>query len=80
MKRKCDNCPFATRGKGLHLRKSLRPGRWREIIRSIYLGQPFYCHKTVDWDAQGEDSDDYRPTGNEQVCHGSIEYLRKVRQ
>lgn len=43
------------------------------------MGQPFFCHKTTDWDAQDDDgdSDEYIPTGREQVCAGSIEYLKK---
>lgn len=82
MKKKCDNCPFASCGAGLRLRKSLMPGRWREILFSVRLGQPFYCHKTTDWDAQddGDDCEYYRPTGNEQVCAGSLEWLGKQRR
>jgi hypothetical protein len=59
------------------LRKSLQPGRWREILFSVSLGQPFFCHKTTDWDSQDEDSGNYIPTGKEHVCAGSIEWLRK---
>ena len=80
MKQQCDNCPFATKGPGLHLRKSLGPGLWREIALNVMMGQPFFCHKTTDDDSQDEDSDYYRPTGKEQVCFGSLEYLRKARR
>ena len=41
------------------------------------MGQPFYCHKTTDWDSQDEDGEEYIPVGSEQVCFGSIEYIRK---
>lgn len=77
MNKKCDNCPFASKGPGLRLRKSLMPGRWIGILQSIRMGQTFFCHKTTDDDAQDEDGETYYPTGKEQVCFGSLEYLRK---
>ncbi len=77
MNKKCDNCPFATKGPGLHLRKSLMPGRWRGITQGVLMGQHFFCHKTTDDDAQDEELDYYQPTGQEQICFGSLEYLRK---
>lgn len=80
MNKKCDNCPFATKGPGLRLRKSLRPGRWRGILMGVMMGQLFFCHKTTNEDAQDADSDTYMPVGKEQVCFGSLEYLRKGRQ
>lgn len=76
MNQPCENCPFAASGPGLRLRQSLRPGRWREILLSVRLGQPFFCHKTTNWDAQDEEGDSYIPQGKEQICAGSIEYLR----
>jgi len=70
----CDSCPFAQSGKGLHLRKSLRPGRWSEIRRGLLNGEHFFCHKTTSDD--GED-DDYTPNGEELVCAGAIEFQEK---
>jgi hypothetical protein len=59
----CDNCPFDTKGPGRHLRRSLRPGFWREILRMLrYTGKHFTCHKTTH-----ETGD-----GSMLVCAGSI--------
>jgi hypothetical protein len=74
MKTLCDNCPFATKGPGLRLRKSLMPGRWRSILLGVRMGQPFFCHKTT---VDQEDDDFYVPQGKEQVCAGSIQWLEK---
>ncbi len=76
----CNNCPFASKGPGLRLRKSLMPGRWRGILMGVLLGQAFFCHKTTDDNAQDDDYDRYMPTGKEQVCFGSLEYIRKIRR
>lgn len=64
---KCADCPFASGGAGLHLRKSLRPGRWREILNSLRNDIHFFCHKTT------------HETGNgtELLCAGSIEWQEK---
>ena len=77
MTRQCDNCPFATKGSGLRLRKSLMPGRWKGILMGVMMGQTFFCHETLDHDAQDEDSDTYVPTGHEQVCYGSLQYRKE---
>jgi|SRR5712691_9814845 len=63
-KSKCEDCPFAKRGAGLHLRRTLRPGRWREILSDLAHQEHFYCHKTTD-----ETGD-----GSKLVCAGSIEW------
>lgn len=65
--RKCSDCPFATKGPGLELRKSLRPARWREILDSLRRDAHFFCHKTTE--ATGD--------GSNQVCAGSIEWQTK---
>lgn len=56
-----------TKGAGLQLRKSLRPGRWMEILRGLRNGDHFKCHKTTE------------ETGNgtELVCAGSLEWQAK---
>ena len=66
---KCGNCPFHSRGPGLRLRRSLRPGRWREILLSLRQGGIFPCHKTVQWDDEGE-----RPINNGLYCAGALEW------
>lgn len=67
MPEKCSDCPFAKSGAGLHLRRTLSPGRWREILRPLRCGQHFLCHKTP------------HETGNgtELVCAGAVEYQDK---
>lgn len=67
MMRKCADCPFASKGAGLHLRKSLAPGRWKQILKSLLNGKPFSCHKTT------------KETGNgsPRICAGAIEWAAK---
>lgn len=64
LEKKCTDCPFDTKGPGLHLRKSLGRERWREILSSPLNNQHFPCHKTT------------RETGNgtNLVCAGAIEW------
>lgn len=65
----CNDCPFATSGPGLALRKSLRRGRFAEIKRDLAGGQlHFLCHKTTD-----ETGD-----GSNRICAGAIEYQRRL--
>ena len=65
----CDNCPFASRGKGLFLRRTLRAGRWREILRGLRNDGHFTCHKTT-----RETGD-----GSMKVCAGAIAWQEKHR-
>jgi hypothetical protein len=53
MVKMCDNCPFALSGAGLHLRQSLRRGRWQEIITFLRNDGHFTCHKTSDETGDG---------------------------
>lgn len=64
MEAMCSDCPFAKSGAGLRLRKSLRPGRWLEILRSLRADQSFPCHKTTD-----ETGD-----GSNLACAGGLEW------
>ena len=73
--KQCTDCPFATSGPGLELRKSLRPGRWQGILFHVRLGRPFYCHHTTHEDGHS-DGDYYEPNGQEQLCIGSINWIR----
>jgi hypothetical protein len=67
MEVKCSDCPFASSGPGLHLRKSLARGRWREILLSLRMDGHFHCHKTTH-----ETGD-----GSELLCAGSLEWQEK---
>lgn len=69
---KCDDCPFMNSGKGLHLRKSLRPGRWRSILAGLRNQEHFYCHKNVEWEDEEEEV-----VVSGLVCAGSIEWQNK---
>lgn len=62
MARPCVDCPFNETGKGLALRRSLRAGRWREILTGLRRGEHFMCHKTT-----RETGD-----GSNRTCAGSI--------
>lgn len=64
MKEQCADCPFAKSGPGLHLRKTLARGRWREILQDLRQDKHFLCHKTTD-----ETGD-----GSNMHCAGSIEW------
>ena len=63
----CDDCPFAKSGAGLHLRKTLGRGRWREILDSLRSDSHFVCHKTTTETGNGTNLD----------CAGSIEWQMK---
>lgn len=67
MDKPCQDCPFNSKGPGLHLRKSLRPVRWREILDSLRYGQHFPCHKTTHETGDGSDL----------VCAGAIAWQDK---
>lgn len=43
----CADCPFNRSGPGLHQRRSLAPGRWREITTALRNDNYFLCHKTT---------------------------------
>lgn len=60
----CADCPFSSKGAGLHLRKSLRPERWASILRELRDGSTFMCHKTTP-----ETGD-----GSNKLCAGALEY------
>lgn len=64
MEKKCADCPFDNKGEGLQLRRSLREGRWKNILKGLMQQEHFICHETT------------RETGNGSnlVCAGSIEW------
>lgn len=63
----CADCPFASSGPGLHLRRTLERGRWREIQTALLNNQHFTCHKTTD-----ETGD-----GSKLMCAGAIAWQEK---
>lgn len=67
MDKPCDNCPFNSRGPGLHLRKTLRSSRWGEILHSLLNNQHFTCHKTTEETGDGSD----------RMCAGAIQWQEK---
>ncbi len=67
MESPCENCPFNASGPGLHLRRSLRRGRWLEITRGLLRGTYFTCHKTTHETGDGSDL----------VCAGAIAWQER---
>ena len=65
----CESCPFARRGKGLRLARSLRRGRMAEIKRGLLAGEVFPCHQTVEYDDDGEPV-----LGTGLVCAGALAF------
>lgn len=70
--KKCGGCPFATSGKGLKIRHSLRPSRWRQILNTLRNDGIFPCHETVLYDDDGE-----AIAGSGKICAGSLEWQEK---
>ncbi len=67
MPKPCEDCPFNADGPGLHLRESLRPRRWLDILRALRHDGHFICHKT------GPSTGD----GSKLTCAGAIEWQKK---
>jgi hypothetical protein len=74
MKEMCADCPFGGQPKQLHMRRSLRPGRFEEICQSVWLGGYFPCHKTTHFDDDGE----LEPNTGEKECRGAIEFVERA--
>src|SRR6185437_3565262 len=72
----CADCPFGHSPKQAHMRKSLRPGRFKEICQSVFQGFVFSCHKTTEFDDDGE----HVPKPDERECAGAIEFRRIARE
>lgn len=75
--RPCANCPFRNDDQAIEL----RPGRKRDIIRSLLREEAptFHCHKTV-YRKDGRNHDEegnYRPT-DVAHCPGAIAVLQKL--
>jgi hypothetical protein len=77
MDKQCDNCPFASKGAGLALRRSLKPGRWAEITQSIRDGAPFHCHKTTQDMVEDDDGDVLDVGAKALMCAGALAYAEK---
>jgi len=71
----CENCPFRT-----DVTPYLRRDRAEEISDALREGGEFSCHKTVDYDGDGEDDEGNitgRETKQEQFCAGALIMLEK---
>lgn len=68
----CSDCPFASSGPGLHLRRSLGCGRWQGILQSLRADGHFKCHKTTEFDDEGEAIPSIGL-----VCAGSLDWQAK---
>ncbi len=66
----CADCPFNAGGPGLRLRKSLRRGRWAEILSGLRAGMDFTCHKSTRETDDGETVDGI-------LCAGAIDWQEK---
>ena len=72
MKQMCDSCPFGTSKKQMHMRRSLRPGRFDEICQSVWQGAYFPCHKTTTFGDDNELLDRQK----ERQCFGALRFVR----
>lgn len=70
----CEDCPFGNSKAQRHMRNSLRPGRFNEILQSIWRGFIFACHKTTSHD----DGGDWVPTTRDRECAGAREFLQRA--
>ncbi len=71
MKKPCDDCPFLKVG-GIRLRRA----RIREIAGGMLdiQGATFACHKTVEWDEDGETEIN---TKSQKHCAGALIFAEK---
>lgn len=72
--RMCADCPFGNSQKQRHMRNSLMPGRFKEIAQSVWRGAYFPCHKTTQFDDDGE----LIPNPHERQCVGAIEFIERA--
>ena len=71
-KQPCNNCPFR-----VEVDMCLRPGRVKQIVKSLYHDCDFPCHKTVRY---GDDDGEGRVTGESKRCIGAALFLEKTVQ
>lgn len=69
LKKPCPNCPFLN-----NIRGYLRKARIRQIEGSLVRGS-FPCHKTVEWDSEGENTVNDR---EQHHCAGALILLEKL--
>lgn len=74
MKEMCSDCPFGGSKSQLHMRRSLRPGRFNQICQDVWQGAYFPCHKTTQFDDDGE-VENYADT---KQCRGAIEFVERA--
>ena len=74
----CERCPFKPDGSGYAQDHPDLPN----IIRSVEIGMPFYCHETVILDQRTTMGSDDRPSPSVQahfeLCRGGHERRMKV--
>lgn len=71
----CDDCPFGSSPKQLHLRSGLRPGRFNEICQSVFQGAIFPCHKTTAFD---DEDGEWQPSQRDRECAGAIQFRERA--
>jgi hypothetical protein len=74
MKEMCESCPFGGSKEQLHMRRSLRRGRFEEICQAVWAGAQFPCHKTTQFDDEGEAI----PGPHEKQCRGALEFIERI--
>jgi hypothetical protein len=72
-KKRCDNCPFADKGRGVTLRKSLGRTRWKIILDCLRRDGYFPCHKTTEFDDDGE----VDPVSSFLLCAGALQWQER---
>jgi hypothetical protein len=68
MVKPCKNCPFLLRRQG---KAYLHPQRYEDILFCVALGQPFWCHKTVNYDSSDGEASMWEP--DYLMCAGAVE-------
>jgi hypothetical protein len=66
LRKPCAKCPFRT-----DVQPYLSFERAKEIAAGLRDHGSFFCHRTVDYDDQDEDADEYVTQGTEQQCAGA---------
>jgi hypothetical protein len=74
MKEMCDSCPFGSSKKQMHMRRSLRPGRFDGICQDVWQGAYFPCHKTTEFDDDG----DFVRSQKQRQCKGALEFVARA--
>ncbi|MBM4574815.1 hypothetical protein GS896_27545 [Rhodococcus hoagii] len=71
LKRPCVDCPFRT-----DRQPFLRPDRAAEIADALEAGEPFWCHKTVEYD-EDQAGESVTNTDGSTFCAGALATLER---